>query len=154
MSLSSYTPPREDIAAGTFTLSVRGLNVNDVALLMATHANNIITGYRAFESMLNGSLDAEQAVNKIIIETVIHAPNLAAQIIALAADEPNESGRALQLPFPVQVAALAKIMTLTFEAGGGLGNFLAALAGIARGLGIEMPTTFLPASPTANESGS
>lgn len=154
MSLSSYAPPRENVPAGPVTLSVRGLNINDVALLMAAHANGLIAGYRAFEQMTEGSLDTNQAVNKIVLETVIRAPDLAADIIRLACDEPDAGPQARALPFPVQVTALAAIMRLTFEAGGGLGNFLAALDAIARGLGIELPKNLPQPSRPQSESGS
>ena len=94
MSLSSYSPPRADVPAGSVTLSVRGLNVNDVSLLMAAHARSIIGSYRAFEQLADNSLDSGQALNKLIIETVVQLPHLSADIIRLACDEPEAGEQA------------------------------------------------------------
>jgi len=149
MPLASYTPPRKDIPAGSTVISVRGLNLNDVALLMAAHGADLFAAYAAFEKMMDEATIDGQLISRVVIETVIKAPQLAADIIKLGADEPDSGDAALTLPFPVQVAALSTIMNMTFEAGGGLGNFLAALGGIARGLGIEMPES-LPASRKAS----
>lgn len=139
MSLKDYSPPRKDIAAGSVTLSVRGLNLDDVALLMGAHAEKMIGSFFAFEKMAKDSPTADALMAKSIMTLVFEAPAVAADIIALACDEPDSAPEARKLPFPAQVTALTEVGRLTFEASGGLGNFLAALKGIGAGLGIQMP---------------
>lgn len=139
MSLASYRPPQQDIAAGTVLLKVRGLNLDDVALLIQAHEANLLGAYHAFENLMNGEATHQNLLSRVIMDLVIQAPAVTADIIAIACDEPDASAAARKLPFPVQVQALTTIANLTFEAGGGLGNFLAALRQIAEGTGAATP---------------
>jgi hypothetical protein len=93
-------------------------------------------------------------LSQIVLRLVADAPAVAADIIALAAGEPEANQQARTLPFTLQVSMLNAIGRMTFEAGGGLGNFLAELRGIATGLGLKMPTKDSTSSvlPTASAS--
>ena len=136
MSLSSYTPPRENVAAGDASFSVRGLNLDDVALLMTAYQQQLAGAYHAFETMQDAARPHQDLMSQMVLALVLDAPAIAADIIAIAADQPDANKQARLLPFPVQVTALTCVGRLTFEAGGGLGNFLAALAKMGSGLGM------------------
>jgi hypothetical protein len=152
VALSTYRPARQDIALGTEGFSVRGLNLNDAALLMAAHAQPLMNLYADFEKIVGDAERDHTALARIVMKLILELPVVAADIVAVAADEPDARDNVKALPFPVQVQALTEIMRLTFEAGGGLGNFLSALAGIARGLGIELPASQTFRLPTGSGS--
>jgi hypothetical protein len=78
----------------------------------------------------------QDLMSQMVLALVLDAPAIAADIIAIAADQPDANKQARTLPFPVQVDALTRVGRLTFEAGGGLGNFLAALTKMGSGLGM------------------
>ena len=148
MALASYTPPRKDIPAGNTTLSVRGLNLEDMALLMQAHGDKLMAAYTKFEALTTAQDPDMGLMSSVVIGLVTDSPVVAGDLIALACDEPESNVIARTLPFPVQVAALTEVGRLTFEAGGGLGNFLAVLKGLSDGLGLSPLTTSpLPTFP-------
>ncbi len=146
MDLANYSPTRRDIPLGAAgTLSVRGLSLADVSLLVEAHQNSLVAAYASFEQMRGqAGSDDTTLFATLALGLVREAPQVAADIIALAADQPHAAKGAANLQFPVQVQALIAIASLTFEAGGGLGELLAALRSAGRGIGIEIEAKTLP----------
>lgn len=145
MSLRNYSPPRQDIAAGALTFAVRGLNVTDLAVLIEAHAPVLVATYKTFESALKETESDGAAISRSVMTFMHQFPYVAADIIAMAADEPDSVNNVRALPFPVQVAALSATLRLTFEAGGGVGNFVAMLRELAGSMGVTIPTSLPPA---------
>lgn len=153
MDLSNYSPPRQDISAGVSgTISVRGLNLEDVALLMEAHQAKLLTAFATFEALrAQPDMDDMRMFSALALGLVREAPDVAADIIALAADQPDASAGARKLSFSMQVHILVAVARLTFEAGGGLGELLAALKLGGRGLGIEIERN-QPASQASRQT--
>lgn len=150
MALRDYKPRQDYITVNDETVAVRGLTVEDIAILIDAYKDPIVELYAIFEGSRTAKDaegdDALQArLDRIIVESVQRAPHLVGAIIALAADEPDASEQAKSLPFTVQVDALVKIFTLTFSDVGGLGNFLAVLQGAIAG--VIVPLRRDPAAP-------
>lgn len=126
MGLRDITLPTETISVGRASFTVRGLSFDDLTSLIGRHQ-------AALESLIDryqekGS-DAE-VLQFLVRET----PALAAQIIALASDEPDQEDAARKLPLPKQVDALTAVAKLTFEEAGGVKKFVDQLAGLFGGL--------------------
>lgn len=131
MGLNNYTPKRHafDLEGGSFT--VRGLSLEDVSRLIATHLPDLEALYDLFVSgKINSSTD-EQFEN-LIKTLVVEAPGFAANVIALASDEPDSAKQAALLPFPVQIEAITKIGDMTFTDVGGLGKGMETIAALLR----------------------
>jgi hypothetical protein len=156
MTLASYSPPRKDIAVGVGSLSLRGLNLDDISLLMSAHSDKLFSAFQQFESIVKSDNPESAVIARLVFDLINEAPQVAADIIALAADEPDHHQNARKLPFPVQVQALITVANLTFEAGGGLGELKAALVSVGRGLGLDrekVSQDLLPSHPTSSKSG-
>lgn len=131
MGLNNYIPQRHafDLQGGSF--SVRGLSLEDVSRLIATHLPDLEALYDLFASNKINSTSDEQFEN-LIKTLVIEAPGFAANVIALAADEPDTAKQAAMLPFPVQIEALMKIGDMTFTDVGGLGKGMESIAALLK----------------------
>ena len=141
-TLSAYAPEYADVSLPKGgVLRVRGVSLNDIELLLRAHLNAVETLFALVQGAKVGP-EAGDASARFILSLVQDAPDFAAQIIALAADEPDQAATVKRLPFPTIVDALTKIGRLTFEEAGGIegfGNALAALLG-----GLRKPTSAKP----------
>lgn len=90
-------------------LTVRGLNLEDFAVLLNTHEEIMVL---LFGGGLRGK--SGQEIGK---ELLVRFPSFAYLCIALAADEPDCAQKVAQLPFPVQVELFATIADLTMPEG-------------------------------------
>lgn len=133
--LRNFKPRTATMQAGDETVALRGLTVNDLSLLMESHASSL----RAVWDHWNGAKDAPTdgaRQDRMLVLLLREFPALSADVIAIAANEPDAGEQARRLPFPTQLDALVKIARLTFEEVGGLGNFLSSLTVAASGLGL------------------
>lgn len=131
MGLNNYTPQRHafDLQGGSF--SVRGLSLEDVSRLIATHLPDLEALYDLFISgKVSSTTDAQ--FENLIKTLVIEAPGFAANVIALASDEPDAAPQAAMLPFPVQIDVLTKIGDMTFTDVGGLGKGMESIAALLK----------------------
>jgi len=108
--------PADASATVTFPggqMTVRGLSLPDVSVLVALHRDLISDLFQRAAS------DPAQALTAAAVfgQRLLHeSPELAADIIALAADVPGEKRPAVsRVPFPAQLEALEKIAELTFR---------------------------------------
>lgn len=149
MSLKNYTAPRKDIPLGNGeSVSVRGLNLEDISFLVQVHHADVDRLVETFRGRLQGAASGgqvdpakvEQAIRDnssgMLVNFVQHFPLLVANVIALAADEPNAWENATKLPIPVQTEAVVEIARLTFEDYNGfkkfVGNVVAAAQSVAK----------------------
>lgn len=116
------------------SFTVRGLSLVDIAPLISRRRPQLEAFFVKFSDKAKKSGKSEEgAVVNVALDLISIAPELAAEIIAGAADEPTMLERALKLPMPVQMDALSKIATLTFDAAGGPGKFFEALGLVLSG---------------------
>jgi hypothetical protein len=137
MSLRSYRPATYALhVAGSDPIRLRGITVADLSMLYNAYSDDFAALFAAFTSVKEKATD-RAGMNFLALELVQRLPDLAAALIACAADEPDAKDAAASLPFPAQVTALTEIARMTFEASGGLGNFLASLDRMMSGLGVQ-----------------
>lgn len=133
MALAQYEPVRQNVRMsrnGSF--SVRGLNLADLSTLVTLHMVELEAAFRMWST---SGVGAGGDLTTGILALVRDFPPLAANIIAMASDEPLEGEKARFLPFPVQVEAITAVGRLTFEDVGGLEPFMETLASLVGGLG-------------------
>lgn len=117
--LSELTIPTEEVrVSATQTVTVRGLSLEDLVALFRTHG-------QAFESVwADNSGEPGDGMGAMARALLTSAPEAAAEVIALAAGEPESVETAAGLPGPVQVKALCAVATLTFESEEEVGNLM------------------------------
>lgn len=112
--------PREEVSCMGASFFVRGLSL--------THLSALIAGRRTdVQTALNRWADVQGDAGAFASTLITELPALAATVIALAADEPDQADAVMDLPAPVQVEALAKVARLTFENPAKAGEFLATV---------------------------
>lgn len=146
MALRGYKQKTDTIQAGDQTVTVRALTLADVTILVDGYWSEIKSIYDYYVS-IESDVEPDAKFNRMILECVRIAPDLAAAIIAVSAGEPDEVETAKSLPFTVQVDALVKITTLTLTEAGGLGNFSAVLRRAAESVRSALPVTASPPPP-------
>lgn len=137
MALSDFTPVRQTVQFEGGEVDVRGLALDDVALLMKQHLPDIDTLVDVFVQQTRKTDEEAMDLDNIIhhaIGALRTAPGLVAHTIALASDEPDHVDIARSLPLPVQIQLVREIVELTFREAGGPKNFLASLSHLIRGL--------------------
>lgn len=131
MALSDFTPERITVEyKGKPLMKVRGLNLDDVSLLVQTHLADL---QRLYELVQDGSQNLFERLNAdgFVIKLIGDMPVLAANLIAIAADEPENFAQARTLPLPLQVMVVRTIVSLTFEDFGGPKAFVALVRELA-----------------------
>jgi hypothetical protein len=126
MSLADYKPATEVVnLPGGVSFTVRGLSLDDVGSLMKNHLEDLDKLLRLFKERGTNELIADGA--SAAIRLVQGAPVFAAQMIAIASDEPGAVEQAGKLTVPVQIDAIKKVLKLTFQDAGGLKKFFESL---------------------------
>lgn len=131
MGLRDITLPTETISVGRASFSVRGLCFEDVTALISRHQS-------ALEALID-QYSKKGSDAEVLQFLVRETPSLAAQIIALASEEPDQEEAARKLPMPKQIDALTAVAKLTFEEAGGVKKFAEQLAGLFGGLRQMIP---------------
>jgi hypothetical protein len=115
MALADFTPERVDIKHnGSVVCSIRGLGTDDVSTLVRAHLDVL---NKLFE-IVRGS-DADFGTANFYAQMITSAPQIAIDIIALAADEPNYPPEMRQMPMGLQIKILQEVTRMTFEDIGG-----------------------------------
>lgn len=121
MALSDFVLPTKEVQLpGGGNFAVRGVSLQDIAVLLAQHGPTMEAFYQRFST-------DQQSAMEVGMGLVKEAPALVAQIIAIAADEPDMASTVLRFSITVQQEALEAIAKLTFDAAGGPGKFLEAV---------------------------
>ena len=142
MSLADYQPLRHVVPFKGGDISVRGLSLDDVAMLMNEHLSDIDKLFGLYDGSVREDVKV-LATAQFAIGLIREAPALVANMIALACDEPEAVPQARKLPIPVQVEAIKAICMLTFDEAGGAKNFLSSLTNLIAAV-----------APAANQTGS
>lgn len=130
--LASYQTPRIDVPLGQDqVVSLRGLNLDDFALLLQDHLEPISKAVDLYQQSKQ-DIYTSKNMQGFILAIVKDFPGLVSEVISIAADEPEAKKVKLGLGF--QTSAIAAISKLTLEEAGGLGNLFASLAALARGV--------------------
>lgn len=129
MPLAGYQPEYRVIQIGTTnSFQVRGLGLNDVAVLVREHFPDLESLFELFGNL--EQMDA-QKMQPLVLSVVSNAPGFAANVIALAAGE-GSAEDAERLPFPIQVQALLDIGELTFNDVGGIKKAMELIAALLK----------------------
>lgn len=131
MGLKDLTIPSVPVKTPGGEFSVRGLSLNDITYVLQRHAVEVAQVISAVES--NQGAVSNELVSELAVTMIQSAPSLAADIIAVAAGEPDQVATVRALPFPVQLDAIEKIGNQTFEVYGGPGKALEAVIRLAKG---------------------
>lgn len=130
MGLRDYVPAtaKIDLPGGDHFV-VRGLALNDISVLLRNHyaaAQDLFDKYigQASLAVAKQTLpDAgfDEPDNGALIRKALEiAPNMIAESVALAADEPELVAQVRTLPLLTQVEAVEAVVRLTLEAEGGM----------------------------------
>jgi hypothetical protein len=127
MPLAGYQPEHRNVLlGGGNSFAVRGLSLNDVAVLIRTHFPDVEALFDLFDGVED--MQAEQ-MQALALSLLSNAPGFVANVIALAAGE-GDASDAERLPAPVQVQALFDIGELTFTEVGGVKKSLETIASL------------------------
>lgn len=112
-SLTDYTIPTDEVPVpgSDFTITVRGLSVEDCSGLIRVHGDQLSEVYDT-EIAGDGDMPPITDIAKALFTT---APDAVAEIIALANDNPKSASMVRKMPVPVQIDALSRIAVLTFH---------------------------------------
>lgn len=133
MGLRDYKVARVEIPLGDDnSFSVRGLGLDDFSILLTNHLSAITQAAEAYEVFQRSSAKIASLQGFFLI-VLKDYPGLMSEVISMAADEPDTKG--IRLPIGVQTSALTEIGRLTLQDAGGLGNLLAMLATVLKGVG-------------------
>lgn len=131
MGLKDLTIPSVPVKTPGGEFSVLGLSLNDITYVLQRHAVEVAQVISAVEA--NQGAVSNELVSELAVTMIQSAPSLAADIIAVAAGEPDQVATVRALPFPVQLDAIEKIGNQTFEVYGGPGKALEAVIRLAKG---------------------
>lgn len=134
MSLAAYRPITTKFKTGNVEFDIRGLNVNDLSILIQTNLENFETLFSLGESAFSkAKLDTlnQGDIQSLASSLATAIPGFIPAVIALVAveDSPYEArlNAASQLPFPLQVEIMFAVGKLTFDEVGGVKKFLSLL---------------------------
>jgi hypothetical protein len=130
VALADLKLPEHEIKTTGGSFTVRGLTLPDVAELFRVHATKMEMLFRQYA----GSEDKSDDVVNASVDLLQAAPELACEVIALAAGEPNMVAKVVKLPFTVQIEALEAIGRMTFDAEGGPKKVIETVINVMAGL--------------------
>lgn len=128
MPLAGYQPEQREISLANGSFHVRGLSLNDVAVLMREHFPDLEAVFDLFQGAEKMQPDQWEG---LALSVISNAPGFAANVIALAAGE-GSAEDAARLPAPVQLKALTQVGELTFTEVGGVGKAWEIVAGLLK----------------------
>lgn len=135
MALSDFQVARKPVLfRGEPLIAVRGLALNDISYLIRDHLDQLNKLFDLYDKPETRETALAESA-KFALHIVKEAPELVAQMIVLASDEPQENIEiARKLPLPVQVEAVRAIIELTFEEAGGAKKFLDSVMSLVSGV--------------------
>lgn len=140
MPLSDFEAVKTPIIyKGKILVEVRGLNLDDVTLLVRNHLADFQMLWKLYDPVNQKLLpNSADGIDQMIFGLLSNAPETAAKLIAIASDEPGETDKARRLPMPLQMKILIEVVKLTFEDVGGPLEFVGMLG---RVLTAELPAS-------------
>lgn len=132
MAIKDIQIEKKTITFSGGNFEVSGLSFNAITRLILDGEQDLDKAREIFEAMKktdDGAIISE-AAGRILVEL----PDLAARIVATAADEPETWQIVLRLPATVQLDALVEIGRLTFTEPDALKKFVANLRALTSGM--------------------
>ncbi len=124
MSLSDYIIPTRKIALpGDGSFFIRGISLKDISFITSQHFKQLADLFDKIKNPEEHDINPEDHDN-IIRMAIATAPDAVATIIAVAADEPEQTKMISRLPISIQTETIAAIMEMTFESEAAMGKFL------------------------------
>jgi len=157
MSIADYEIPTETVpidAKHSFT--VRGVDFSDLSALAYRHGPVLGLLYsRVTKLNEKGSAFRPEDLGAMLTSSAREFPDLVADLIAVAADEPDQAKKIRKLRFPVQVDALHKIVGLTLIGEHELKKLLEIVAEAAEATtrAVKLATRPTNSAPSGNGSG-
>lgn len=125
-------PTEEVTLYGDKKLPLRGLALDDILKLARLHGPALAELYQRIMADPEGfSLDDTKTV---VMDLMEHAPAVAADVIALSADEPGAAHVARKMVFSKQLECLTVIGRLTFQTEEDVKKALEAIIQMAKGM--------------------
>lgn len=122
--------PSTTITVGTGSFTVRGLNSEDVTVLVAGYYEDLAKIVSRFGEKATAGKVQASAVAELAMDLAGAFPMLVAEIISRAADAQDQIDKFRMLAFPKQVEALREIALLTMVDGRELKNWGEGLASL------------------------
>lgn len=144
MGLRDFKPPTKTVSLGEGNaLTVRALGFDDIQFFIV-HRHGLITAALEFLDE-TGNVDPsavdQEALKSAGAVLLAKMPLLVAELIAIAADEPESADAALELSAPLQLELLMSIYEMTFTEPDSLKKFFDHLTRLIQG--IPRPTTMV-----------
>lgn len=111
MSLADVVIPAEDVSMGGTTVRLRALSLAEISALFRDHAGTLIRAWEALAPITQDD-DPVQA-QTAIMALVGQSSDLIADVISIAADEPQSRDIAARLTIEMQFRAAITIFRLT-----------------------------------------
>lgn len=134
MSLADFSINKVKVDFRGGSLELRGLALEDISVLVRHYLPELNALFDMYDTPETRDTAISQS-GAFAIKIIKEAPELVAQLIVLAADEPQEHiDIARRLPLPIQVECVRAVIDLTFEEAGGAKKFLDSLMGMVTNL--------------------
>ncbi len=127
MALRDYKPKTAEVPFPGGSLTVRGITPAELTKTINEFKGDAISIYEVIRTMDFDNIRTDAEFFTKMLSLVARVPELAAHLIAISADEPDDWELALQLPTVVQYDCLIQIGALTFTVDGDLKKLLANL---------------------------
>lgn len=162
MALSNYQIPRTKVDLDPEnSISVRGLNLEDISFLVQVHKNDVDNVVAMFQGKL-GKDKTPEGISKavqdngdaMLVELIQKFPMLIANVISVAADEPEAWETASKLPMPVQVEAVLAITKRTFNDVDGFKKFVGNVSAVLQSVATQSPQMMKAAKKSTGTTAS
>lgn len=137
MALADFQPARHEIKLQGGSFHVMGLSLDAISRLVQHHQEDLEGLFDFLKVADTISRDAD--MRPLVMALVQKAPGLAANIIALAAGEPESAQQAEKIAAPMQIDILMKIGDLTFTEVGGVKKALEMIAALLGQMKVAKP---------------
>lgn len=117
-------------------ITIRGLTFPDIAQLVEVNRDALAPLFDKYSGRKPEKIVNEDA-GDIVLDILTAAPAAVTNIIALAADAPDQFDLIAQIPIGAQIEIVIKIGELTFKTNGGAGNLAAVVTKMVRSAAAE-----------------
>ena len=133
MSLADLVIETATVKVGKTTITVRGLCFNDIAQILRPYSGKINEFIATLANGKEAGDDADIGIDPVKI--LSDMPEVAALVIALACDEPDQVEKVARMNGISQLEALIEITRLTIVEAGGLGKLVGLITTVVSGIG-------------------
>ena len=150
MGLRDYELPTLTVTINAKTsFDVRGIAFEDITRLVNKHGPVCVLIYSKFTEAKTKHGLRPETVGQLLTLAMGQFPEAVAELIALAADEPDMTAKVQRLPIGVQLDAIEKVISLTFSGEADVKKLVETVTRMAEGV-----TASLQSLQTASVNGS